>query len=150
MEESPITLDSSLSDINIHNILLESEKPNENLSQIVHSSFPNNDSLKLADIISDVLNKPSLTVDNDDPNYNNAQNTNETQPELRRYKSLGERKSFDSDNILNIDHNSLPISESYISKTTILEKQISLLENIIEKQTCVSYIDDIYLPITLL
>lgn len=142
-EDSSITFDSSRSVINIHNILLESEKPNEALPQMVHSSFPNNDSLKLVDIISDVLNKPSLATDSEDHSFIELQNGNEMQPELRRYKSLGERKSFDSDNILNIENNTLVLNEPYLSKTTILEKQISLLENIIENQTGVSYLDDI-------
>ncbi|CAG9854086.1 unnamed protein product [Phyllotreta striolata] len=81
-----------------------------------------NHSFKLADIISDVIGKeepnqfPDILVQN----------------ETKRYKSLGERKSFDSENV--------QLAEP---TETILEKQISLLENIIENQATNNYIDDI-------
>nr|CAI5833207.1 unnamed protein product [Callosobruchus analis] len=67
----------------------------------------------------------------------------EVEPKYKRYKSLGERKSFESDNSIPSDS----ITEPYlISKTSILEKQISLLENIIENQTGgVNYADDMSL-----
>lgn len=142
-DSSKVIENLSKIDININDILQESGKSNRQEPVTDHTSFPNNHSLKLADIINDVLNKPVLESDNEKHNSFSdiiMQNNVDIQPEYRRYKSLGERKSFDSEPI---EPRSVPISEPYVSKTTILEKQISLLENIIENQTGVNYIDDI-------
>lgn len=100
----------------------------------IQSPFNTNHSLKLADIISDVLNKPVLPCIDEEPNtFSDIILQNDT----KRYKSLGERKSFDSESLLT--------SETHMTEPTktILEKQISLLENIIENQTANNYIDDI-------
>ncbi|CAH1183153.1 unnamed protein product [Phaedon cochleariae] len=102
----------------------------DQIAQEIPNTFTNKHSLKLADIISDVLNKPVLVEEASKFPDIVLQNT--SKPEVKRYKSLGERKSFESDNNL--------LQES---KTTILEKQISLLEDIIENKANNSYIDDI-------
>uniref|UniRef100_A0A6P7H1R8 Titin-like n=1 Tax=Diabrotica virgifera virgifera TaxID=50390 RepID=A0A6P7H1R8_DIAVI len=102
--------------------------------QIAYSS---NNSLKLADIISDVINEPDLKqIEDDSKKMTELVQNND----IKRYKSLGERKSFDSDTRMTSEAH---LTESIESKTTILEKQISLLENIIENQTTHNYIDDI-------
>ncbi|XP_018566318.1 uncharacterized protein LOC108907224 isoform X2 [Anoplophora glabripennis] len=143
-DSSKVTENLSKSDISIHDILQESDKPNRQEHVTDHTAFPNNHSLKLADIINDVLNKPVLEGDDKHNSFSDIimQNNAEIQPEYRRYKSLGERKSFDSEP-MNAEPRPVPMPEPYVSKTTILEKQISLLENIIENQTGVNYIDDI-------
>nr|XP_023023801.1 uncharacterized protein LOC111511950 isoform X1 [Leptinotarsa decemlineata] len=112
----------------------------ESHSLTVQSSFSNNHSLKLADIINDVLNKP-VSLEKEEHMFSDIlQDTNELQAEVKRYKSLGERKSFDSESALPSDR---AVSDSFESKTMILEKQISLLEGIIEHQATNNYIDDI-------
>ncbi|XP_057667518.1 uncharacterized protein LOC130900726 [Diorhabda carinulata] len=111
---------------------LEIKSPNQ--------TFSTNSSLKLADIINDVLTKPVLPTIEKEPNQFSdliLQNN-----DTKRYKSLGERKSFDSDTLISTDTR---LTEPFESKTQILEKQISLLENIIENQTAGNYIDDISL-----
>ncbi|CAH1236586.1 unnamed protein product [Diabrotica balteata] len=105
--------------------------------QDMQISYSPNNSLKLADIISDVINEPDLTQIEDDSNKITELVQNN---DIKRCKSLGERKSFDSDIRLTSEAH---LTESIESKTTILEKQISLLENIIENQTTNNYIDDI-------
>ncbi|XP_044752097.1 uncharacterized protein LOC123311995 [Coccinella septempunctata] len=95
-------------------------------------SYPSNtgnDALKIAEIITEALEKPAPHADRGFSEIINPL------PEYRRYKSLGERKSFeydqDSPNLSeNIDANHY---EPKISKNTgvILEKQITLLQNIV-------------------
>ncbi|KAL1490385.1 hypothetical protein ABEB36_013093 [Hypothenemus hampei] len=77
---------------------------------VVTPKSPMNHTLQLVDIISDVLNKPVVMENFSSPSQEN-QDLN------RRCKSLGERKSFESDH--------------YLAPTAILENQINLLENII-------------------
>lgn len=77
--------------------------------------------LNLVDIISDVLNKPITNEYNIDKQNFNDQREDVSDGSSKRYKSLGERKSFESTDQL------MPVS----SQATILEKQINLLENII-------------------
>ncbi|RZC39519.1 microtubule-associated protein futsch, partial [Asbolus verrucosus] len=104
----------------------------------------NNSNLKLADIINDVLNKPVLKKSADKHSFSNIiENSNGMQSEMKRYKSLAERKSFESEN--RPVKKSVDYFEPEISNTagTILEKQITLLENIIENRSNLSYIDDL-------
>lgn len=114
-------------------------------SMLVTSPFSlktNNDSLRLADIISDVLNKPVENMDN----YSDVDK--QCQQEPKRYKSLGERKSFDSDSVaytptqtFNISPASTLINKS--SSDEFLKNQLSLLENIIEEnKASFEYMDD--------
>ncbi|VEN58496.1 unnamed protein product [Callosobruchus maculatus] len=106
----------------------------------VTSSY--SDSLKLDSSNSNALQTPIIEQNK---NFVDIimKSSAEVEPKYKRYKSLGERKSFESDNSVPSDS----ITEPYlISKTSILEKQISLLENIIENQTGgVSYADDMSL-----
>ncbi|XP_066143674.1 uncharacterized protein [Euwallacea fornicatus] len=85
----------------------------------------NSNSLKLVDIISDVLNKP-VTDDFKRMDKDSFGDRNESLDGSRRYKSLGERKSFESDQLGHSHY--LPPT---LTQTTILENQINLLENII-------------------
>lgn len=108
-----------------------------------------NDS-KLAEIINDVLNKPV-----DEPQENSfddiftKRSEEGLQQNNKRCKSLAERKCFDSDNGSGTD--SLQSKEIEYFETdmqkepagAILQKQISLLENIIENRTGINYIDEI-------
>ncbi|XP_017782925.1 PREDICTED: titin homolog [Nicrophorus vespilloides] len=90
---------------------------------LISTPFPlnatTNDTLHLANIINDVLSSPEPT------------------PELpKRCKSLGERKSFDSDSIYN--------QPSFTKIPNNLEHHLSILENIIEEnQASFQYIDEI-------
>ncbi|XP_050306627.1 uncharacterized protein LOC126743536 [Anthonomus grandis grandis] len=96
----------------------KAEKLNKPKEDFENNPQPNH-SLKLVDIISDVLNKPVL------PNFENQ--PQEFLPPIEtnniRYKSLGERKSFESEHFQQAP---VPYQNS------ILENQINLLENIIE------------------
>lgn len=114
-----------------------------------------NNTLKLIDIINEVLDKPV-----NDKNYSPRSihksplscDSTDTYMEPKRYKSLGERKSFDSDNYNLPCKNSddRASSEGFsttlkpISNGEILCKQLSILENIIEETnpTLKNYIDD--------
>ncbi|KAK9870637.1 hypothetical protein WA026_008199 [Henosepilachna vigintioctopunctata] len=123
------------------NIFIENDMPKPSQVGSLYSYSPSkgNDALKIAEIITNSFEKPSL---------HSGKNLSEMVPpvsEYRRYKSLGERKSFESDqgssNISdNIDTN---LYESHIPNSTgvILEKQITLLQNIIENRG-LDYIDD--------
>lgn len=160
MEESP-----KHDEINLCNMLQESEKYVDNNKitsdvPLISSSFAlntsNSNTLKLADIINDVLNKPVEENSNKNNNFSNIilQST-ETNKVTKRCKSLGERKSFESDNVKS--SNVMDFSDNFGSSTldnnifvkttscadSLLEKQISLLENIIENRTSLNYIDDI-------
>ncbi|CAH0557351.1 unnamed protein product [Brassicogethes aeneus] len=131
-----------LSELIEDSIILDESSKNDALVSSFSANPPNN--LKLADLINDVINEPAIEHTSD-KQFQNA-SANEMQPEIRRYKSLGERKSFESENsLINTDTQSIksPFYEPALSKTTILEKQISLLQNIIENQSGMSYIDDI-------
>ncbi|XP_066255275.1 titin homolog [Euwallacea similis] len=88
-------------------------------------ALTNSNSLKLVDIISDVLNKP-VTDDFKRIDKEGFNDRNESLDGSRRYKSLGERKSFESDQLSHSHY--LPPT---LTQTTILENQINLLENII-------------------
>ncbi|KAF5295049.1 hypothetical protein FQR65_LT10602 [Abscondita terminalis] len=120
----------------------------QNIDSVACDEFPENnkeadfvaigppqESLQLVDIINDVLSKP---VDSDFVEHRNFSNLIlQSDPEIKRCKSLGERKSFDCDKLPIIDNsNASPIPiETNISGSTadvIVEKQISLLENMIE------------------
>lgn len=102
--------------------------------------FDKTTNLKLVDIINDVLDKPV-----DDLNMTQSVLLPKTLtnsldiPEQKRYRSLGERKSFDSDYIPQ------PLENDFVKPTTnqLLTTQLSLLENIIEKNSSdLNYIDD--------
>ncbi|CAH1954133.1 unnamed protein product [Acanthoscelides obtectus] len=109
----------------------------ESLVEPVSASY--SDSMKLDDSVSRELQKPFLEGNEKFVDII-MKSSAEIEPKYKRYKSLGERKSFESESSVPADS----ISEPYlISKTSILEKQISLLENIIENRTGVSYVDDI-------
>ncbi|KAK5646281.1 hypothetical protein RI129_004745 [Pyrocoelia pectoralis] len=94
--------------------------------------------LKLVDIINDVLSKPVDTEYVEHRNFSNL--VLQSDPEVKRCKSLGERKSFDCDKLQIVDTTPMPsleddFEEAKISNTAadiIVEKQISLLENMIE------------------
>ncbi|KAL3281304.1 hypothetical protein HHI36_004515 [Cryptolaemus montrouzieri] len=114
-------------------------KTNESDSLYSYPPTPGNDALKIAEIITGAFEKPAI----------NSDNFSEIVPPVsnyRRYKSLGERKSFES------DQGSSNISENLESNIygphitnnagVILEKQITLLQNIIENRG-LEYIDDI-------
>ncbi|KAJ3634079.1 hypothetical protein MTP99_010987 [Tenebrio molitor] len=111
----------------------------------------NNANLKLADIISDVLNKPILKKNDESNNFTEIimHANHEVQPEMPRLKSLAERKSFESDNCLGtaktVSHvKPVDYFESEnVAAGTILQKQITLLENIIENRSRLSYIDEL-------
>lgn len=143
------------SDINICNILQDSNRYMENklspslLSSTFSLNTTNSNTLKLADIINDVLNKP---VDENCTKHNTFSNIlqsteNVVDSKIRRCKSLGERKSFESDNFKpsysTIDNNMF--AKAPECADSILEKQISLLENIIVNNTGLNYVDDISL-----
>jgi hypothetical protein len=111
----------------------------------------NNANLKLADIISDVLNKPILKKNDESNNFTEIimHANHEVQPEMPRLKSLAERKSFESENCLGtaktVSHvKPVDYFESEnVAAGTILQKQITLLENIIENRSRLSYIDEL-------
>ncbi|GJQ67297.1 hypothetical protein Trydic_g8197 [Trypoxylus dichotomus] len=147
-------------DINISDILNNSEKQCDQMDlnneiankMLINSPFvlkTNSDTLKLADIINDVLNKP---VDNEkhsaytDSNLSQTQNSI-TKGETKRYKSLGERKSFESDLKTTYPFNTMPVTSDTIPKLPntdpILKQQISILENIIGTEGPFGFIDDI-------
>ncbi|KAF7281341.1 hypothetical protein GWI33_004827 [Rhynchophorus ferrugineus] len=110
-------------DIDITDILQQPEAPTVELEkQVPHT---NTRSVNLVDIISHVLNKPVLeTYTSSKASYPDV-----SKSDVRQYKSLAERKSFDADSQLSaID---VQYIHPVISKTSILEKQINLLENII-------------------
>lgn len=153
-------------DINLCNMLQESEKYVDskiaNDVPLIPSAFPinstNSSTLKLADIINDVLNKPVDDSSTKNGNFSNViVNTpnNILDAKVKRCKSLGERKSFESDNIRSTNvmdfsdnFGSSTLDNNIFSKTascadSLLEKQISLLENMIENRNTVNYIDDI-------
>lgn len=143
------------SDINICNILQDSNRYMENklspslLSSTFSLNTTNSNTLKLADIINDVLNKP---VDENCAKHNTFSNILQSTEDvvdakIRRCKSLGERKSFESDNF---KPSYTALDNNMFAKTpecadSILEKQISLLENIIVNNTGLNYVDDISL-----
>lgn len=108
-------------------------------------SLTNSQTLKLANLLSDVINEPALDVQTEQSFGDEVQNSSKIETEYRRYKSLGERKSFESDNPINSETHTIksPYYETAPISKQILEKQISLLQNIIENQTGMSYIDDI-------
>ncbi|GLV38667.1 uncharacterized protein CBL_05666 [Carabus blaptoides fortunei] len=139
---------------------LESEKPTGNLLPgiIVNSA---NTNLKLVDIINEVLDKPVNDLNIRESAYISPHLMGSPQnydaPEPKRYKSLGERKSFDSDNFAmppkcNEEPPSPPPppppTETFNNairpvNNGLLSKQISLLENIIEETNPnLNYIDD--------
>lgn len=157
MEESP-----KCDEINLCNMLQESEKYVDNKITtdvpLISSNFAlnttNSNTLKLADIINDVLNKPvEENANKNSSNFSNILQTAETK--LKRCKSLGERKSFESDNVKSSNvmdftdnFGNSTLDNNIFAKTTscadsLLEKQISLLENMIENRTSLNYIDDI-------
>ncbi|XP_030749560.1 uncharacterized protein LOC115877501 isoform X2 [Sitophilus oryzae] len=118
-------------EISITDILQQSET---SAPQVVQrdATSTNNRSLNLVDIISDVLNKPVLeTYNAGKHSYSDMAIQNKI--DGRQYKSLAERKSFDADSQLSAMSSSIPdpYLQPEISKTSILEKQINLLENII-------------------
>lgn len=151
-------------EINLSDILHESEKyvdTNKITTDVplISSSFAlnttNSNTLKLADIINDVLNKPVEENSNKNNNFSSMilQSTDTTK--VKRCKSLGERKSFESDNVKSTNvmdfsdnFGSSTLDNNIFAKTTscadsLLEKQITLLENMIENRTSLNYIDDI-------
>lgn len=148
-------------DININDILNNAEKRspdqqdiNNEIASKMHINSPfilktNSDTLKLADIINDVLNKP---VENEKPSsyadsHLSQTSSSATQGETKRYKSLGERKSFESDLKTTYPFNNVSVTSNPIPKLpntdSILKQQISILENIIETEGPFGYIDDI-------
>lgn len=156
-EESP-----KRDEINLCDMLQESEKYVDNKIgsdvPLITSSFAlnttNSNTIKLADIINDVLNKP--VEENSNKHSNNFSDMLQTaETKLKRCKSLGERKSFESDNVKSSNvvdftdnFGSSTLDNNIFAKTTscadsLLEKQISLLENMIENRTTLNYIDDI-------
>lgn len=136
---------------------LEPDKPVANLLPgiIVNSA---NSNLKLVDIINEVLDKPVNDLNIRESAYisphliGSPQNYDgsETYSEPKRYKSLGERKSFDSDNFAMPpkSKDESPPTENFNNSITpvnngLLSRQISLLENIIEETNPnLNYIDD--------
>lgn len=156
---------ASVEDINISNILQDSDKYVENKTvcqPMMTSAFTlntsSNNTLKLADIINDVLNKPVHDGSEKHNTFSNIilQSTDDPiENKVKRCKSLGERKSFESDNIKSSsftdfaeNFNSTTLENNIFNKSavcadSILEKQISLLENMIENRTSLNYIDDI-------
>lgn len=139
-----IDCDSLKNDLNLQTILNTSESNEFELP----SSFPttvDNTRLKLADIINDVLNKPVLNITNE---LGDDYEQKPTDNKVKRYRSLGERKSFDAENssiALKNSKENIDYFEPQISKVagTILEKQITLLQNIIENRSDLSYMDDV-------
>lgn len=150
-------------EINLCNMLQESEKyvdSNKITSDVplISSTFAlnstNSNTLKLADIINDVLNKPVEENSNKNTNFSNII-LQSTDTKVKRCKSLGERKSFESDhvkssNMMDFSDNfgSSTLDNNIFAKTTscadsLLEKQITLLENMIENRSSLNYIDDI-------
>lgn len=126
----------SKEELNIANILQTTEA--SIVGDFSKSMFtlggPARDALQLADIISDVLSRPV-----GDNHFSDL--VLKSDSELKRYKSLGERKSFDSDTSCVFSDTepagrslTSPFIGSKIPSTAdkIVEKQISLLENIIE------------------
>lgn len=107
-------------EINISDILQPSERAQSSF-QGESPSLHNSHSLKLVDIISDVLNKPAMETYSADKQYNKES------MDIRKYKSVGERKSFESDTLFPPSQYVPPT----LSQTIILENQINLLENII-------------------
>lgn len=108
-----------------------------------------NDS-KLAEIINDVLNKPvDKSQENSFDDIFTKRSEEGLQQNNKRCKSLAERKCFDSDNGSGTDSlhsKEIDYFDTDMQKEpagVILQKQISLLENIIENRTGMSYIDDI-------
>ncbi|XP_044267587.1 uncharacterized protein LOC123013236 [Tribolium madens] len=125
--------------VNLFDILEESK-----LFSPPFSVSVNNSNLKLADIINDVLNKPLSKKEENSHSFSDIMMSNEgeIQPEVRRCKSLAERKSFESENyVKNLDYFEPEINNE--AAGTILEKQITLLENIIENRSTLSYIDEL-------
>lgn len=131
-------------------------EPQNNVTNFMPGLINNaNNTLKLIDIINEVLDKPV-----NDKNYSPQSihksplscDSTETYMEPKRYKSLGERKSFDSDNYnlqcKNSDDRASSAGFSTtlkpISNGEILCKQLSILENIIEETnpTLKNYMDD--------
>lgn len=109
---------------------------------VVATSFTlpsNHEKLHLVDIIDGVL---SESVDHDINQHQSFSNlASPSDSETKRCKSLGERKSFECDNLQSVNIDMTPptdLSSTYIepkiSNTAdmIVEKQISLLENMIE------------------
>ncbi|KRT81304.1 hypothetical protein AMK59_5242 [Oryctes borbonicus] len=147
-------------DINISDILNNSEKQcdqadlNNEITNKILTNSPfvlktNSDTLKLADIINDVLNKP---VDNEKHSSYTDSNLSQTphsitKGETKRYKSLGERKSFESDLKTTYPFNTMPVASDAIPKLPntdpILKQQITILENIIGNEGPFGFIDDI-------
>ena len=149
--------------INISDIL-QQEKDFDLKSDMTNNQFgspftlnPNSDTLKLADIINDVLNKP---VGNETMKHNSygdisgqgyAETTANDGTIAKRCKSLGERKSFESDLSAPTYLFANPIEPVVIPLTNsrtdvILKRQISILENIIEQnQGSFRNVDDISL-----
>nr|XP_008194267.1 PREDICTED: uncharacterized protein LOC100142155 [Tribolium castaneum] len=122
--------------VNLFDILEESK-----LFSPPFSVSVNNSNLKLADIINDVLNKP-LSKKEDSFSDMMLPNEAEIPSEVRRCKSLAERKSFESENyVKNLDFFEPEINNEAAGK--ILEKQITLLENMIENRSSLSYIDEL-------
>ncbi|KAH1024823.1 uncharacterized protein LOC109533104 isoform X1 [Dendroctonus ponderosae] len=107
-------------EINISDILQPSERTQIGF-QGESPSLHNSHSLKLVDIISDVLNKPAMET------YSADKQFNKESMDIRKYKSVGERKSFESDTLFSPSQYVPPT----LSQTIILENQINLLENII-------------------
>lgn len=120
----------SKEELNIANILQTTEASIGDFSKSMFTLGPSRDALQLADIISDVLSRPV-----GDNNFSDL--VLKSDSELKRYKSLGERKSFDSDTSC-VFSDTEPAGRSFIESKIpstadkIVEKQISLLENIIE------------------
>ncbi|XP_045471992.1 uncharacterized protein LOC123678807 [Harmonia axyridis] len=106
--------------------LIASKKPTNS-----SYSFPTNtrnNALKIAEIITEALEKPASQTDR------NFSEIITPLPEYRRYKSLGERKSFEYDSSPNIGENiDVNSYEPKISNNTgvILKEQITLLQNIV-------------------
>lgn len=159
------TYDLPTTNINICNILNDSSRHMENKTSIcslLTSTFSlntaSNTSLKLADIINDVLNKP-LDVSCDKHHSFSKPTLQSTESDLsskvRRCKSLGERKSFESDKLKLVNYLRFPNTSSSIApdsnmtvttpncSNVVLQKQISLLENIIEHHTNLHYAEGI-------
>lgn len=142
----------SATDINLCNILQDSNRYMENklspslLSSAFSLNTSNSNTLKLADIINDVLNKP---VDENCGKHNTFSNILQStedvvESKIRRCKSLGERKSFESDYKYTTLDNNVFVKTAECADS-LLEKQISLLENIIVNNTGLNYVDDISL-----
>ncbi|XP_031347124.1 uncharacterized protein LOC116173642 [Photinus pyralis] len=133
-----------------YNVMNEEQMSYENIGSVTCDAYPQSEvsatfdlgsppeTLKLVDIINDVLSKPVDTEYVEHRNFSNL--VLQSDPEIKRCKSLGERKSFDCDKLQTVDTTSLPTIEddfedAKISNTAadvIVEKQISLLENMIE------------------